>query len=133
MRKWGEIVMVFKCLREESIYNVGASLYRQAAGRWDQRSPKETHSKWRFLSRTTHYCQIPSIANEVPSPDEAVSERSSTDAYVWLTTHRHHHPKSVEGSNLTAYVSWQAPPRRRQSVSPSLERQPPHSRSLGIS
>jgi hypothetical protein len=65
--------------------------------------------------------------------DEAVSERSSTDAYVWLTTHRHHHPKSVEGSNLTAYVSWQAPPRRRQSVSPSLERQPPHSRSLGIS
>jgi hypothetical protein len=65
--------------------------------------------------------------------DEAESNRSFTDAYVWLTTHRHHHPKSVEGSNLTAYVSWQAPPRRRQSVSPSLERQPPHSRSLGIS
>jgi hypothetical protein len=35
-------------------------------------------------------------------------------------------------SNLTAYVSWQAPARRRQSVSPSLERQLPHSRSLGI-
>jgi hypothetical protein len=30
-------VMVFKCLREESIYNVGASLHRLAAGRWDER------------------------------------------------------------------------------------------------
>jgi hypothetical protein len=35
--KVGRIVMVFKCLREESIYNVGASLYRLAAGRWDER------------------------------------------------------------------------------------------------
>jgi hypothetical protein len=37
MRNWGEIVVVFKCLREESIYNMGASLYRLAAGRWDER------------------------------------------------------------------------------------------------
>jgi hypothetical protein len=37
MRKWGEIVIVFKCLREGSVYNVGASLYRLAAGRWDER------------------------------------------------------------------------------------------------
>jgi hypothetical protein len=35
--KVGRIVMVFRCLREESIYNVGASLYRLAAGRWDER------------------------------------------------------------------------------------------------
>jgi hypothetical protein len=35
--KVGRIAMVFKCLREESIYNVGASLYRLAAGRWDER------------------------------------------------------------------------------------------------
>jgi hypothetical protein len=35
--KVGRIVMVSKCLREESIYNVGASLYRLAAGRWDER------------------------------------------------------------------------------------------------
>jgi hypothetical protein len=35
--KVGRIVMVFKCLREESIYNVGASLHRLAAGRWDER------------------------------------------------------------------------------------------------
>jgi hypothetical protein len=35
--KVGRIVMVFKCLREESIYDMGASLYRLAAGRWDER------------------------------------------------------------------------------------------------
>jgi hypothetical protein len=35
--KVGRIVIVFRCLREESIYNVGASLYRLAAGRWDER------------------------------------------------------------------------------------------------
>jgi hypothetical protein len=35
--KVGRIVVVFKFLREESIYNVGASLYRLAAGRWDER------------------------------------------------------------------------------------------------
>jgi hypothetical protein len=29
--------MVFMCLCEGSIYNVGASLYRLAAGRWDER------------------------------------------------------------------------------------------------
>jgi hypothetical protein len=31
------IVIVFRCLHEESIYNVGASFYRLAAGRWDER------------------------------------------------------------------------------------------------
>jgi hypothetical protein len=31
------IVIVFRCLRGESNYNVGASLYRLAAGRWDER------------------------------------------------------------------------------------------------
>jgi hypothetical protein len=35
--KVGRIVLVFRCLREESIYNVGASLYRLVAGRWDER------------------------------------------------------------------------------------------------
>jgi hypothetical protein len=30
-------VMVFRCLREGTTYNVGASLYRLAAGRWDER------------------------------------------------------------------------------------------------
>jgi hypothetical protein len=35
--KVGRIVMVFKCLREGSIYNVGASLYRLATGSWDER------------------------------------------------------------------------------------------------
>jgi hypothetical protein len=31
--KVGRIVLVFRCLREGSIYDVGASLYRLAAGR----------------------------------------------------------------------------------------------------
>jgi hypothetical protein len=35
--KVGRIAIVFRCLREESIYNVGASLYRLAADRWDER------------------------------------------------------------------------------------------------
>jgi hypothetical protein len=35
--KVGRIVMVFRCPREGSIYNVGASLYRLTAGRWDER------------------------------------------------------------------------------------------------
>jgi hypothetical protein len=35
--KVGRIVIVFRCLREKSIYNVGATLYRLAAGRWDER------------------------------------------------------------------------------------------------
>jgi hypothetical protein len=35
--KVGRMVMVFRCLGEESIYDVGASLYRLAAGRWDER------------------------------------------------------------------------------------------------
>jgi MFS family permease len=35
--KVGRIMIVFRCLREESIYNMGASLCRLAAGRWDER------------------------------------------------------------------------------------------------
>jgi hypothetical protein len=30
-------VMAFRCLPEGSIYNVGASLYRLAVGKWDER------------------------------------------------------------------------------------------------
>jgi hypothetical protein len=33
--KVGRIVLVSGCLREGSMYNVGTSLYRLAAGRWD--------------------------------------------------------------------------------------------------
>jgi hypothetical protein len=36
--------MVFKCLREESIYNVGASLYRLASSRCNERRDRASGS-----------------------------------------------------------------------------------------
>jgi hypothetical protein len=52
------IVIVFRCLREESIYNVGASLYGLAAGRWDERCDGASGSL--VLTQSSHI-ELPEV------------------------------------------------------------------------